>query len=148
MFQLEQGCLNFSLLPAALGLFLWIMATSEFKVSLWIMLRNRIYPILSHLLVPTSIIELSNILMTLFKHNCKAFWRFGLICAQINFQKQVTRWISSALVQTPDCIASVSLLFCIVFCSAFFIASVLLPHTVPSLLSHVCLSGLVSIRMQ
>ena len=60
---------------------------------------------------------------------------FGLACAQINLQNQVTRWIPSAFVQSADCIASVPLLFWIAFC-CFFISSVLLSHTAPSLLSH------------
>ena len=63
-----QGCSNFSLLSAALRLFLWITAASQCKLFLWIMFRNRIYLIISQFTRAYKYYEMSNILMHLFKH--------------------------------------------------------------------------------
>ena len=54
---LYKGCTTFSLLLAALRLLLRITTASELKLILRITFRNKIHPIISHLLVPISILK-------------------------------------------------------------------------------------------
>ena len=72
----EQRCTTFSLLPAALRMLLWIAAASV--LYSWITYRKRIHLIISHLLVPRSIMVCQTFQIDMLNH--KSTRLFGRHC--------------------------------------------------------------------